>query len=71
MERQALALMDHPNIAKVQDVGTTDTGRPFFGKEWVRGVRLTDDAKQNHLGGLFPPTAAAWSLCTTRVPPEF
>src|SRR5690242_16674546 len=36
-ERQALALMDHPNIAKVFDAGTTQTGRPFFVMELVRG----------------------------------
>ena len=40
-ERQALALMDHPNIAKVLDAGTTDTGRPYFGMELVKGVRIT------------------------------
>src|SRR6185436_7937001 len=37
-ERQALALMDHPNIAKVLDAGTTEMGRPFFVLELVRGV---------------------------------
>ena len=36
-ERQALALMDHPNIAKVFDGGVTDTGRPYFVMELVRG----------------------------------
>src|SRR5215471_9346299 len=36
-ERQALAMMDHPNIAKVLDAGATDTGRPFFVMELVRG----------------------------------
>jgi len=41
-ERQALALMDHPNIAKVLDGGTTDTGRPYFVMELVRGVRITE-----------------------------
>src|SRR5881392_1494204 len=41
-ERQALALMDHPNIAKVYDAGTTATGRPYFVMELVRGVRITD-----------------------------
>src|SRR6185503_8315268 len=41
-ERQALALMDHPNIAKVLDAGSTETGRPFFVMELVRGVRITD-----------------------------
>src|SRR5438552_524981 len=37
-ERQALALMDHPNIAKVYDAGSTETGRPYFVMELVRGV---------------------------------
>ena len=37
-EKQALAMMDHPNIAKVFDAGTTDTGRPFFVMELVHGV---------------------------------
>ncbi len=36
-ERQALALMDHPNIAKVLDAGTTDSGRPYFVMELVNG----------------------------------
>jgi tetratricopeptide (TPR) repeat protein/predicted Ser/Thr protein kinase len=40
-ERQALALMDHPNIAKVLDGGTTEQGRPFFVMEYVKGVPLT------------------------------
>ena len=37
-ERQALAMMDHPNIAKVFDAGATDTGRPYFVMELVRGI---------------------------------
>jgi WD40 repeat protein len=41
-ERQALALMDHPNIAKVLDAGATPTGRPFFVMELVPGMRITD-----------------------------
>ena len=41
-ERQALALMDHPNIAKVLDAGTTDGGRPFFVMELVKGVPITE-----------------------------
>ena len=41
-ERQALALMDHPGIAKVLDAGATATGRPFFVMEMVSGVRITD-----------------------------
>src|SRR5262249_42552703 len=40
-ERQALALMDHPNIAKVLDAGSTADGRPFFVMELVKGVPLT------------------------------
>jgi len=48
-ERQALALMDHPNIAKVLDAGTTETGRPYFVMELVRGVRITDYCDQNNL----------------------
>jgi tetratricopeptide (TPR) repeat protein/serine/threonine protein kinase len=41
-ERQALALMDHPNIAKVLDAGTTGTGRPYFVMELVRGIPITE-----------------------------
>ena len=40
-ERQALALMDHPNIAKVFDAGTTDDGRPYFVMELVKGIPIT------------------------------
>jgi serine/threonine protein kinase/WD40 repeat protein len=48
-ERQALALMDHPNIAKVFDGGATATGRPYFVMELVRGERITDYCDQNQL----------------------
>lgn len=48
-ERQALAIMDHPNIAKVLDAGATESGRPYFVMELVRGVRLTDYCDQNKL----------------------
>jgi eukaryotic-like serine/threonine-protein kinase len=48
-ERQALALMDHPNIAKVLDDGATSTGRPYFVMELVHGVKITDYCDQNHL----------------------
>jgi hypothetical protein len=41
-ERQALAMMDHPNIAKVLDAGATNTGRPYFVMELVRGVPVTE-----------------------------
>jgi serine/threonine protein kinase len=48
-ERQALAIMDHPNIAQVLDAGATETGRPYFVMELVRGVKITDYCDQNHL----------------------
>jgi serine/threonine protein kinase/tetratricopeptide (TPR) repeat protein len=48
-ERQALALMDHANIAKVLDAGATETGRPYFVMELVGGVKITDYCQQNHL----------------------
>src|SRR6202167_1601753 len=48
-ERQALALMDHPNIAKVLDAGATDTGRPYFVMALVRGIKSTDYCDQNNL----------------------
>ena len=41
-ERQALAMMDHPNIAKVLDAGATETGRPYFVMELVTGVSITE-----------------------------
>jgi serine/threonine protein kinase len=48
-ERQALALMDHPNIAKVLDAGALENGRPYFVMELVRGIRITEYCDQNHL----------------------
>ncbi|MFM2295783.1 MAG: hypothetical protein RLZZ350_2196, partial [Verrucomicrobiota bacterium] len=48
-ERQALALMDHPNIAKVLDAGATEAGRPYFVMELVHGIRITDYCDQNNL----------------------
>ena len=48
-ERQALALMDHPNIAKVLEAGATGTGRPYFVMELVRGIKITDYCDQNNL----------------------
>ena len=48
-ERQALAMMDHPNIAKVLDAGATDTGRPYFVMELVRGITITDYCDQTNL----------------------
>ena len=48
-ERQALALMDHPHIAKVYDAGTTETGRPYFVMELVKGVPITEYCDTNQL----------------------
>ena len=48
-ERQALALMDHPNIAKVFDAGSTEGGRPYFVMELVKGVKITDYCVQHDL----------------------
>jgi tetratricopeptide (TPR) repeat protein len=48
-ERQALALMDHPNIAKVLDGGETDSGRPYFVMELVKGVPITEYCDQNQV----------------------
>jgi serine/threonine protein kinase len=48
-ERQALAMMDHPNIARVLDAGATETGRPYFVMELVRGIKITDYCDQNQL----------------------
>jgi serine/threonine protein kinase len=48
-ERQALALLDHPNISKVLDAGATETGRPFFAMELVRGIPITRYCDENKL----------------------
>jgi serine/threonine protein kinase len=48
-ERQALALMDHPHIARVLDAGATETGRPYFVMELVRGIAITEYCDQNNL----------------------
>ena len=48
-ERQALAMMDHPNIAKVLDAGSTDSGRPYFCMELVKGVAITTYCDNNNL----------------------
>src|SRR5262245_7689719 len=63
-ERQALAIMDHPNIAKVHDGGVTPSGRPYFVMELVKGVPITEFCDQNHLTPrqrleLFVPVCAA------------
>ena len=48
-ERQALSLMDHPNIARVLDAGTTESGRPYFVMELVKGVPITQYCDERHL----------------------
>ncbi|UCG60132.1 MAG: protein kinase, partial [Phycisphaerales bacterium] len=48
-ERQALALMDHPNIAQVYDAGTTESGRPYFVMEYVKGVSITEHCDRHKL----------------------
>ena len=48
-ERQALAMMDHPNIARIYDAGATDSGRPYFVMELVRGVPITDYCRDRNL----------------------
>jgi eukaryotic-like serine/threonine-protein kinase len=63
-ERQALALMDHQNIARVLDVGSTETGRPYFVMDLVKGVPITDYCDRNHLSArerleLFVPVCEA------------
>jgi serine/threonine protein kinase len=56
-ERQALAMMDHPNIARIFDGGVTEAGRPYFVMELVRGLKITDYCDQNQL-----PTRARLKL---------
>lgn len=48
-ERQALAMMDHPNIARVLDAGATESGRPYFVMELVRGIKITAYCDENCL----------------------
>jgi eukaryotic-like serine/threonine-protein kinase len=48
-ERQALAMMDHPNIARVLDAGTTEAGRPFFVMELIHGINILEFCDKNNL----------------------
>ncbi|HNQ91126.1 MAG TPA: protein kinase, partial [Verrucomicrobiota bacterium] len=48
-ERQALALMDHPHIARVLDAGATESGRPYFVMELIKGIKITEYCDQHHL----------------------
>ena len=63
-ERQALALMDHPNVAKILDAGETDSGRPYFVMELVTGISLTEYCDRHSLSArqrleLFVPVCRA------------
>ena len=49
VERQALAMMDHPNVARVFDAGTTEQGRPYFAMELVKGIPITTYCDDNHV----------------------
>ena len=60
-ERQALALMDHPNIAKMLDAGTTETGRPYFVMELVKGVPINQYCDEHQS----ERRASGWS-CSSR-----
>ena len=62
-ERQALAMMNHPNIAHVFDGGMTESGRPYFVMELVKGVPITEYCDQNNL-----PTEERLRLFTRRLP---
>ena len=48
-ERQALAMMDHPNIARIFDAGATPKGRPYFVMEYIEGVPITQYCDRNRL----------------------
>ena len=48
-ERQALALLDHPNIAHVYDAGTTEAGRPYFVMEYVKGLPITEHCDHHEI----------------------
>ena len=63
-ERQALALMDHPNIARVLDAGATESGRPYFVMELVKGVPITEFCDRNQM----PPEAGCSSSSTCAGP---
>jgi len=70
-ERQALAMMDHPNIAKVLDAGATETGRPYFVMELVKGIPITKYCDQEKLDtgarlNLFIKVCQAISMRTKR-----
>jgi serine/threonine protein kinase len=80
-ERQALALMDHPNVAHVYDAGSTATGRPYFVMEYVPGTPILEHCDERMLGPAIGSrcsrscatpsstrTAAGSSTATSRIP---
>jgi serine/threonine protein kinase len=72
-ERQALAMMDHPHIAKVLDAGATPTGRPWFAMELVKGIPITQFCDEQGLGtterlALFGDVCAAMSARRSTTP---
>ena len=54
-ERQALALLDHPNVAHVYDAGTTEAGRPYFVMEYVKGIPITEHCDRQRRDKRQPP----------------
>ena len=64
-ERQALAMMDHPNIANVLDAGATDSGRPYFVMELVKGVPITEYCDKNQLS-----TRSGWNSSSRSARPS-
>ena len=67
-ERQALALMDHPNIARVLDAGATDAGRPYFAWSWSRACRspATATSTASRLGSAWSCSSRCARPCSTR-----
>ncbi len=71
-ERQSLAMMNHPNIAKVFDGGMTEQGRPCFAMEYVKGVLLTESCDQarpslkKRMQLFMPVCQAVWSAVCSR-----
>jgi eukaryotic-like serine/threonine-protein kinase len=68
-ERQALAVMDHPNIAKVLDGGLTEQGRPYFVMEYVKGIPITEycDSRQLSVPERCSYSPRSARRCSTRI----
>ena len=67
-ERQALALMDHPGIARVLDAGTTESGRPYFVMELVRGIPITEYCDKNQLTRASVSSSSSISVARSSMP---